>query len=206
MLRLSLAVALLGAAGVLAQTGSDIYTEQQTVATVIPGTCSTTCNPWLTTVSSCGAGTDTGFQACVCDATYQANLAACSDCFTTEADSNAATVDTAVTDLTNYCNGVTVSSSTTDTSSSSTTDTSSSTTTTPVVAVATSASSASSASASVTSSSSTKTSAAVQTGWPSQTKSANVFAGAAAPGVTVDRWATGAAIALGAVASGMMLV
>ncbi|GAA5862932.1 hypothetical protein JCM8547_003625 [Rhodosporidiobolus lusitaniae] len=193
-------------------TVDGVQQEQTTLSENIPGDCSTDCQTWLTTFGTCTGTTEDVFQPCVCDATFQSNFQTCATCFTTVGDANAATAQTAVTDLTNYCAGVIVtSSSTTDalTTSSTTEALTSSTTTTPAATSSSSSSSASAAdsTSAATSASITNTKAAATIDFPTQTKSSNVFAGAAPAGLKVEMGAAAlvGVTLMGVVAGGMAL-
>ncbi|GAA5916276.1 hypothetical protein JCM5296_002638 [Sporobolomyces johnsonii] len=216
----SLFAAAVLVASVSAQTAADIETELSTLSTVIPGACDTDCSTWLTSYAACGTdSTSTTFSTCVCDATFQSNFATCSSCMstelTTEGDTtNAATATQAPTDLTDYC--ATAASSTTTSSvltTSSTTSTTSatSTTATPVTTSTTSSSSSSSTSTTDSASSSTTSTATSTTAqsttdgdFPTQTKSASVFANAGAK--VEGKVVAVAAGLLGAVAGAMVML
>ncbi|GAA5875362.1 hypothetical protein JCM1840_003137 [Sporobolomyces johnsonii] len=218
----SLFAAAVLVASVSAQTAADIETELSTLSTVIPGACDTDCSTWLTSYAACGTdSTSTTFSTCVCDATFQSNFATCSSCMstelTTEGDTtNAATATQAPTDLTDYC--ATAASSTTTssvltTSSTTTTTSATSTTATPVTTSTSSSSSSSSSSTSTTdsASSSTASSATSTTAqsttdgdFPTQTKSASVFANAGAK--VEGKVVAVAAGLLGAVAGAMVML
>ncbi|GAA5967581.1 hypothetical protein JCM11641_005702 [Rhodosporidiobolus odoratus] len=204
MLRLTVALVLLASTtSVLAQSADTVYNEQITLSTLIPATCTADCDAWRNALAACPGDADPTYQACACDATLQTNLGTCSACFSTNADENAGTADTAVTDLANFCGGAAASTSSTDSTSSSTTDAATSSSPTPVTVASTTTSSSTSDSATSAAETLT-TSMLTQAGviFPTQTKSANVFAGAAAPGVKVE-WKFAATL-LGAVAGGMM--
>lgn len=113
MLRLASAVVALAALTSLAhaQTATEINTEQQTLATIIPGTCATQCQTWLSTLAGCPGPTDDAtYSACVCDATFVSNFDTCAGCIATELATddaaNAATASTAPGDLSGYCSSV----------------------------------------------------------------------------------------------------
>ncbi|BGP32590.1 hypothetical protein JCM10296v2_004371 [Rhodotorula toruloides] len=92
----------------LAQTAAQISQEQLTLATLIPTTCNTQCQAWLSTLGTCPAAASATYATCVCDATFVSNFQTCAACLqtslTAENDAtNAATATNAPTDLTNYC-------------------------------------------------------------------------------------------------------
>ncbi|GAA5911342.1 hypothetical protein JCM8208_005226 [Rhodotorula glutinis] len=136
MLRLASSVVALVALSslVAAQTAAEVDTEQQTLATVIPGSCSAVCGTWLTSLAACpGPTDDAGYSACVCDATFVTNFDACAGCLAndlaTSDAANAATASTAPGDLSGYCAsaGTVVSTTSSDLVSSTETSTSAST-------------------------------------------------------------------------------
>ncbi|GAA6062975.1 hypothetical protein JCM10212_005734 [Sporobolomyces blumeae] len=177
------------AAGVQAQTATDIGTEMTSLAVAIPESCLTVCDPWRTAYRNCPVDTDATYSTCTCDATFIANFNACTGCMANELNAQGDTVNgplatQAPTDLQNYCAtaGDVVSSTSTDSlsststdplstststtdSSTSTTDSSTSTTdsSTSTTTTATPVATTSSTGSSSSSSSSTTTPAPVQT-------------------------------------------
>ncbi|BGO91896.1 hypothetical protein NBRC10512_007687 [Rhodotorula toruloides] len=114
----------------LAQTAAQISQEQLTLATLIPTTCNTQCQAWLSTLGTCPAAAAATYATCVCDATFVSNFQTCAACLqtslTAENDAtNAATATNAPTDLTNYCatagNAVSLSSTSTTSTAARTT-------------------------------------------------------------------------------------
>ncbi|GJN90941.1 hypothetical protein Rhopal_003955-T1 [Rhodotorula paludigena] len=123
-----------------AQTALEVSTDQQTLAAVIPGECSTQCADWLATLGTCGTATaavDAAYATCVCDDTFVSNFQTCAACMATDltATNDAANAEIATNapgELTAYCaaagTAVSATSATDTTSSTLTTDTDTSTT------------------------------------------------------------------------------
>ncbi|SCZ96517.1 BZ3500_MvSof-1268-A1-R1_Chr8-2g10256 [Microbotryum saponariae] len=173
-----------------------------TLSTIIPGTCSTTCATWLTSLGACPSTPDTtaattDYNTCVCDAAFVTAFTTCSACMTTAltaaTDPQLALPATALADLTAYCATVaggtaaTPAAATTATTAATTTAAASPTTTAAAASPTTNAASSVAASPTVSSSSTTPfnttptaviiTSVFQGQGFPTQTKSANVFTG-----------------------------
>ncbi|SCV67343.1 BQ2448_5989 [Microbotryum intermedium] len=183
----------------LAQTITTIGTEQDTLSTIIPGTCSATCATWLSSLGACPSSTatttdTTDYNACVCAAAFVTAFTTCSGCMTTAlteaADPQAALPATGLTDLTAYCasvSGTPVAATSTTTAAAATTTATTTTTTTTTDAASPAAATPVAASPTVSSSSTTAfnttptavviTSIFQGQGFPTQTKSANVFTG-----------------------------
>ncbi|BGP16723.1 hypothetical protein JCM10213_009141 [Rhodosporidiobolus nylandii] len=217
MLRLpSFALALSFAATLAAaQTADQVSADQITLSANIPDVCTADCASWFAAINTCpGPTDDAAYAACVCDATYQGNLNTCSTCFSTNADPNAGIATTAADDLTGYCAnaGAAVSSSSSSSSSStettSTTEAATSTSAVEAVASTISTSSDSISSVSSTTALGVSTNKLTQGGveFPTQTKSTNVFTGAASGSMVGAGQMVGVAAAgLAAAAGGMML-
>ncbi|KAG0662091.1 Muc22p [Rhodotorula mucilaginosa] len=121
----------------VAQSAAEIGTEQDTLSTLIPGTCSAQCSAWLTSLGACPVSSSPTYSTCVCDQTFVNNFAACAPCLATEFTAandatNAATANQAPADLTNYCAtaGTVVTTDSTTSSLTSTTSLTSLTSTT----------------------------------------------------------------------------
>ena len=68
----------------VAQSAAEIGTEQDTLSTLIPGTCSAQCSAWLTSLGACPVSSSPTYSTCVCDQTFVNNFAACAPCLATE--------------------------------------------------------------------------------------------------------------------------
>lgn len=68
----------------VAQSAAEIGTEQDTLSTLIPGTCSAQCAAWLTSLGACPVSSSPTYSTCVCDQTFVNNFAACAPCLATE--------------------------------------------------------------------------------------------------------------------------
>lgn len=68
----------------VAQSAAEIGTEQDTLSTLIPGTCSAQCAAWLTGLGACPAASSPTYSTCVCDQAFVNNFAACAPCLATE--------------------------------------------------------------------------------------------------------------------------
>ncbi|KAM0787014.1 hypothetical protein ACM66B_006282 [Microbotryomycetes sp. NB124-2] len=207
----------------LAQTATTIRNDLDAVALIIPVACVSLCTPWQAAFSACPVAAVATFETCVCSATHINAATACFNCMTTELtaddDADAATPATALTDLGTYCDTViqvstgtatgTSTSTTSSTTTTTTTTSSTTTTTTSTTSLTTTTSAASSASSGLSSSSSYSPRPSVVTvssldtgvGFPTQTKSANVFSGARRQEAAVG---VGAAVVGGAAVLAML--
>ncbi|KAK4049665.1 hypothetical protein OIV83_003940 [Microbotryomycetes sp. JL201] len=180
-----------------AQTATTIRNDLDAVSLIIPVACVSLCTPWQAAFSACPVAAVATFETCVCSATHINAATACFNCMTTELtaddDTQAAVPSTALTDLGTYCDTAvqvstgTATSTSTRTSLTTTTTTTSTTSSTTTTSSSTTTSAATSASSSGSSSSSsysprpsvvTVSSLDTGVGFPTQTKSANVFSGA----------------------------
>merc|ERR1711939_850482 len=189
------------------QTTTEAVNALNELSTIIPGDCSAACATFLTSFQGCLYTADQ--ETCICDTTFLGNVEACGGCIvdvsTTNGDTaSASTAQTDVATATGACGAVdSLSASSTDLSSTeelSTDETSSSSSFERYVT--TSSTSSTAASTSETSTTMIMPPSAQTTAFPEQTKSSNVFAGAAAPAVSVAGPAVAAAVAIfaGAVA------
>ncbi|GAA5843006.1 hypothetical protein JCM5353_007625 [Sporobolomyces roseus] len=179
---------------VSAQTATEISTQMNQLALVIPEACVSLCTPWQQAFQQCPAANDLtpDYQQCTCQTDFVSNFNACTGCMANTLNeqgdtTNAAIATAAPGDLSTYCastaGALTSSSSTTSELTTSTTESIIPTTTssTEVFASTTSLPLGGGVATSSSSSSTSSSEAAIATGvvagapFPSQTKQPSVF-------------------------------